>query len=135
MARPRPGPTPQKGLVPSRAATSTTPGDSPVSCCAVVLALTTVGCGSTTGSANQGGPKGQRQGASIELDPKWRGSMEVAPSEAEPGQTVALTYPPEHRDVRGVAFSLSEWTVDGWKVTHYLTSNSPRSSQTGRWSV
>lgn len=61
--------------------------------------------------------------------------MAVSPSEAEPGETVALTYPPGHRDVRGVAFSLSERTAKGWKVTHYLTSGSHPSTEPSWWSV
>lgn len=107
-----------------------------IRCCAVALALVTAGCGSSTGSATEpGGPNVQEQGASIELDPKWRGTMDVSPSEAAPGQTVALTFPPGHQDVRGVAFSLSEWTAEEWKVTHYLTSGTHPSTEPSWWSV
>lgn len=98
------------------------------------LAAVTAACGSSACSAfdsEQGVP---RQEAAIELEPKWRGTMEVTPAEVEPGQTVALTYPPEDR-LRGVAFSLSEWITDGWEVTHYLTSGSHPSTPRNWWSV
>lgn len=61
--------------------------------------------------------------------------MEVSPSEAAPGQTVALTYPPGHRDVRGIAFSLSGWSADAWQVTHYLTSGSHPNMEPSWWGV
>lgn len=60
--------------------------------------------------------------------------MEVTPAETEPGETMALTYPPGHRDVRGVAFSFSGWTADGWEVTHCRTAGS-HSGRASWWSV
>lgn len=107
-----------------------------IRCCAVALAVVTAGCGSSTASAIEDGePDVHRQEDDIRLEPKWRGTMEVSPGEAEPGQTVALTYPRGHRDVRGVAFSLSELTADGWKITHYLTSGSHPSTEPSWWSI
>lgn len=71
----------------------------------------------------------------VEPDPKWRGTMTVRPDTAAPGQRVAVTYPPGHRDVRGVAYSLSTSTSEGWTVTHYLTSDANGNSEPDWWSA
>jgi len=104
---------------------------------AVVLSVVVVaGCGSTrTENVTNDLPAQQGQEADIELDRKWRGSMDVMPDTAAPGQEVALTYPPGHRDVRGVAFSLSTWAPEGWTITHYLISDAHGGSQPTWWSV
>jgi hypothetical protein len=72
--------------------------------------------------------------ADIERDPKWRGTMEVKPDIAAPGEVVALTYPEGRRDVRGVGFSLAAWSAEGWTITHYLTSDAA-GNKPAWWSV
>ena len=57
--------------------------------------------------------------------------MEVTPTVARPGDTVALSFPPEH--IRGYAFTFERWTDDEWRVAYYLFSD--RAYRMSWWSV
>jgi hypothetical protein len=65
------------------------------------------------------------------LQPQWRDTMTITPATAKPGQEVALTFPARKNSVRGVAFSLADWTAEGWEVTYYLIADS--GSGDGDW--
>ena len=57
--------------------------------------------------------------------------MEVTPTMARPGDTVALSFPSEY--MRGHAFTLERWTDNEWQVAYYLFSD--RACRMSWWSV
>jgi hypothetical protein len=60
-----------------------------------------------------------------------KGTMTVTPAAAEPGQEVALRFPPDN--LRGIAFSLSSWRDGAWSPLYYLTSDWGKPSYHPAW--
>lgn len=107
---------------------------------ALVALLAVAGCGTQggdTATAGGDGDDGVRVSSAVTpaLDARWRGTMTVTPATAAPGQRVALRFRSE--EVRGIAFSLSRWSDQGWTVAYYLSSDwgSPDTHAPDWWSV
>lgn len=92
----------------------------------LIALLVVAGCGTTVGETAAGAGDGKDRergpsGGTPTLDAKWRGTMTVTPATAVPGQRVALRF--QSKEVRGIAFSLSAWSDQGWTVAYYLSSD------------
>jgi hypothetical protein len=106
----------------------------------LIALLVVAGCGTRvdeTAAAVRDGKDGGQDSSVVTptLDAKWRGTMTVTPTMAVPGQRVALRFQP--KEVRGIAFSLSAWSDQGWTVAYYLSSDwgSPGSHTPDWWAV
>lgn len=65
------------------------------------------------------------------FDPRWPNPITVTPATAQPGATVALTFP--EKNARGIAFQLAT-AADPEKVLYYLTSDwGARGNHTPTW--
>jgi hypothetical protein len=109
-------------------------------CLGLIALLVVAGCGTRVDETAAGvgyGKDGARDSSVVTptLDAKWRGTMTVTPATAAPGQRVALRF--QSKEVRGIAFSLSAWSNQGWTVAYYLTSDwgSPGSHTPDWWAV
>lgn len=105
----------------------------------IAASVLLTGCADSSepGSAGTAADEGDGESSQVAptFDATWRGTMTVTPATATRGQRLALRFGSE--EVRGIAFSLSEWGEEGWTVAYYLTSDwgSPVGHTPEWWSV